>query len=57
MHVLMMLLYASITAIVLAAIETRSETMGERIIHGLKVFAGFMGIGLLISWILFPIPW
>jgi hypothetical protein len=57
MHVLMMSLYAAIAAIVLAAIEPRAETPRERVVHGLKVFGGFMGIGLLLSWILFPIPW
>ncbi len=57
MHVLMMTLYAAITAIVLAAIEPRSETTRERLIHGLKIFGSFLGIGLLLSWILYPIPW
>ncbi len=57
MHVLMMSLYATITAIVLAAIEPKCDTLKDRVIHGLKVFGAFMGIGLLLAWILFPIPW
>lgn len=57
MHVLMMSLYAAITAVVLATIEPRADTLRDRFVHGLKVFGGFMGIGLLLSWILFPIPW
>ncbi|HSE97499.1 MAG TPA: hypothetical protein VLD57_04460 [Blastocatellia bacterium] len=57
MHVLMMTLYAAITATVLAAIEPRSETTRERLIHGLKIFGSFLGIGLLLSWVLYPIPW
>jgi hypothetical protein len=57
MHVLMMTLYAAITAIVLATIEAKHPGTRNRVIHGLKVFASFMGIGLLLSWILFPIPW
>jgi hypothetical protein len=57
MHVLMMTLYAAITATVLAAIETRVESTRDRFIHGLKVFGSFLGIGLLLSWILYPIPW
>lgn len=56
-HVLMMALYAGVTATVLAAIETKSETMRQRVIHGLKVFGMFLGVGLLLSWVLFPIPW
>ena len=42
MHVLMMSVYAAMAAVVL---------------HGLKIFGSFLGIGLLLSWILFPIPW
>jgi hypothetical protein len=57
MHILMMLLYAGMTAVVLAAIETRSASTRERVIHGLKTFAWFMGVGMLLSWIFFPIPW
>ncbi|HXG65258.1 MAG TPA: hypothetical protein VNO70_09125 [Blastocatellia bacterium] len=57
MHVLMMALYAAITAVVLAAIEPKTDTTRDRVMHGLKIFGYFMGIGLLLSWILFPIPW
>jgi hypothetical protein len=57
MHILMMSLYAGMTALVLAAIETKSANMRERVIHGLKTFAWFMGVGMLLSWIFFPIPW
>jgi hypothetical protein len=57
MHLLMMMLYAAITAIVLATIDPKAETMRQRVLHGLKTFGGFMGIGLLISLILYPLPW
>ncbi len=57
MHIIMMTLYAAVTASVLAAIDTRPETTRERVIQGLKTFGGFMGIGLLLSLILYPIPW
>jgi hypothetical protein len=57
MHVLMMSMYAAITATVLAAIEVRPEGARARLIHGLKVFGAFMGIGLALSWALFPFPW
>jgi hypothetical protein len=57
MHLLMMSMYASIAAIVLAAIEQKPKSTRERVIHGLKVFASFMVIGLLLSWLLYPIPW
>ena len=57
MHVLMMSLYATVTAIVLATVDPKSETLRDRVIHGLKIFGWFMGIGLVLSWILYPIPW
>lgn len=57
MHLLMMSLYAAITATVLAAIEPRTQENKTKLIHGLKIFGAFLGIGLALSWILFPIPW
>ena len=57
MHVLMMSLYAAMAAVVLAAVDPKSDTTRERILHGLKIFGSFLGIGLLLAWILFPIPW
>ena len=57
MHILMMSLYATMTAVVLAAVETRSDSMRDRTIHGLKTFGWFMGVGLLLSWVFFPVPW
>jgi hypothetical protein len=53
----MMAMYAAIAAIVLATIDPKTETAGERFRHGLKIFGAFLGIGLLISWVLYPIPW
>jgi len=57
MHVLMMSMYAAMAAIVLAAVDPKSDTTRQRVLHGLKIFGSFLGIGLLLSWILFPIPW
>lgn len=57
MHVLMMLMYAGMAAVVLATVDPKCDTTEQRVKHGLKVFGSFMGIGLLLSWILFPIPW
>lgn len=57
MHVIMMSFYSAIAAIVLATIDPKAETTRERIRHGLKIFGAFLGIGLLLSWVLYPIPW
>ena len=57
MHLLMMSLYAAMAAVVLATVDPKSETNRQRVLHGLKVFGSFLGIGLLLSLVLFPIPW
>jgi len=56
-HVLMMALYAAIAATVLATVDPRAETNRQRILHGLRVFGLFVGIGLALSWIFYPVPW
>jgi hypothetical protein len=50
-------MYAAMAAIVLAGVDPKSDTTRQRVVHGLKIFGSFLGIGLLLSWILFPIPW
>jgi hypothetical protein len=57
MHFFMMALYAAITAVVLSTIDSKAQTNRQRVIHGLKTFGGFLGIGLLLSLILYPLPW
>lgn len=57
MHVLMMSLYAAMAAVVLATVDPKSGTTRERVLHGFKIFGSFLGIGLLLSWVLFPVPW
>ena len=57
MHLLMMSLYAAIAAIVLATIEHKSESMQERIMHGIKIFGWFVVVGLALSFLLYPVPW
>jgi hypothetical protein len=57
MHVLMMILYAAIAATVLSAVDPRTDTTRERLRHGLKMFGAFLAVGLVLSWVLYPIPW
>jgi hypothetical protein len=56
MHFLMMTLYAAITAIVSAGIAPNMNNNRDRLLYGLKVFGMYLGVGLLLSWVLFPIP-
>jgi len=53
-HFLVMALFAALASIVFGAMA--KDTMRERLIYGLKVFAEFMVIGLVLSWILYFIP-
>ncbi len=50
----MMMLFAALASIVFGAMS--KETNKERFIYGVKVFAEFMAIGLVLSWILYFIP-
>ncbi|MBI3650517.1 MAG: hypothetical protein HY231_05650 [Acidobacteria bacterium] len=56
MHFLMMTLYATITAIVSAGIAPNLHSNRDRLVYGLKVFGMYLGIGLVLSWVLFAIP-
>ena len=49
-----MALFAGLAAIIFGAMA--KDTSRERLIYGLKVFAEFMVIGLVLSWILYFIP-
>lgn len=50
----MMTLFAALASIVFGAMA--KDTPQERWLNGLKVFAEFMVIGLVLSWILYFIP-
>jgi hypothetical protein len=49
-----MALFAALAAMVFGAMA--KDTTRERLIYGLKVFAEFMVIGLVLSWVLYFIP-
>jgi hypothetical protein len=53
-HFLVMTLFAALASIVFGAMG--KETTRERWLYGVKVFAEFMVIGLVLSWILYFIP-
>jgi hypothetical protein len=56
MHFLMMSLYAAITAIVSAGVASNVETPRQRVLYGLKVFGTYLGVGLVLAWLLYPLP-
>ena len=53
-HFLVMALFASLAAVVFGAMA--KDTTRDRLLYGLKVFAEFMVIGLVLGWILYFIP-
>ena len=53
-HFLVMSLFAALVAIVFGAMA--KDTTRDRLLYGVKVFAEFMVIGLLLGWLLYFIP-
>ena len=53
-HFLAMTAFAGLAAIVFGIVAKESKQ--ERIVYGLKVFAEFLIIGLVLGWILYFIP-
>ena len=49
-----MTLFAALASVVFVAMA--KDTNQERLLYGLKVFAEFMVIGLVLGWILYFIP-
>jgi len=54
-HFLIMTAFAALAAVVFGAVAKDSNR--ERVVYGLKVFAEFMVIGLVLAWILYFIPY
>ncbi|MEO8436019.1 MAG: hypothetical protein ABI596_14055 [Pyrinomonadaceae bacterium] len=53
-HLLVMMLFAALTAIVFGAVAKGTER--DRALYGVKVFAEFMVIGLALAWLLYFLP-
>lgn len=54
-HFSAMLLFAFFVSVVFAVLS--KQKLRDQVIYGAKVLAAFIGIGLLIAWFMFPIPW
>ncbi len=53
-HFFVMTAFAVMAAVVFGTVA--KDTPNERLIYGLKVFLEFMAIGLLLSWVLYFLP-
>lgn len=54
-HFPAMLLFSFLVSVVFGVLS--KDTPRERLIYGVKVFAAFVGIALLLGWIMYPLPW
>lgn len=54
-HFPALLLFSFLVSVVFGVLS--KDTPRERVIYGAKVFAAFVGIALLLAWILYPLPW
>jgi hypothetical protein len=53
-HFFVMTAFAFLAAVVFGTVS--KDTDRDRLVYGLKVFAEFLVIGLVLSWILYFIP-
>jgi hypothetical protein len=54
-HFLYLLVFALIVSLVFGSFASGSNR--ERVIYGAKTFVQFVGISLIIAWVLYFIPW
>lgn len=54
-HVLWMVLFAGLTAVVFGAVAKGTER--QRLLYGLKVFGEFVFIAFALGWILYFLPY
>ena len=55
MHFLLMCLFAAVIATVMAVVEPVPDVR-SKVLYGLKVFGAFVGIGIVLAWFLYFIP-
>ena len=56
MHLLVMALFAAVVATVMAVIDSERHDARAKALYGVKVFAAFILIGLVIGWVMYFIP-
>lgn len=56
MHLFVMAIFAAVVAIVMAVIDGERPDTRAKALYGVKVFAAFMVIGLVIGWVMYFIP-
>ncbi|MFN0121369.1 MAG: hypothetical protein ACKV2V_12795 [Blastocatellia bacterium] len=55
-HLIAMVAFSALVATAFAALSSEHHDTADRVMYGFKVFFSFVGIGLAIAWVLFPLP-
>jgi hypothetical protein len=53
-HLPAMLLFSLLVSVVFGVLS--KNTPSERLSYGAKVFAAFVGVALVLGWIMYPVP-
>ena len=53
-HIPAMLLFSFLVSVVFGVLS--KDTPRERLWYGAKVFVAFVGVALVLGWILYPVP-
>jgi hypothetical protein len=53
-HLGLMIVFSLFVSIVFAVLTRDSPK--EQIVFGARLFGGFIGVGILIGWLLYPLP-
>ena len=53
-HFAALVLFSFLVSVVFAVLS--KQHLREQLIYGLKVFAAFVGIALVLGWIMYPFP-
>jgi uncharacterized membrane protein YagU involved in acid resistance len=54
-HLNALLLFSFLVSVVFGVLS--KDTPRERIVYGAKVFGAFVGVALVLGWIMYPVPW
>ena len=53
-HIIAMVLFSFLVSVVFGVLS--KNTPRERMVYGAKVFAAFVGIALVLGWVMYPAP-
>jgi hypothetical protein len=53
-HFALMVLFAGLVAVSFSLVAR--ESSGKRLRYGLKIFCEFVGVGLILSWLMYLLP-